>query len=101
VPETAPDGRPLTRPLYVVLLLSAVLLINYVDRGALGTAGPLIQHDLHLTNGQYGLLFSAFFWIYAIIQIPVGALAERYGPRASWCGRRRPRSPASPRASRC
>jgi MFS family permease len=79
VAETAPDGRRLTPPIYVVLLLAAVLLINYIDRGALGTAGPLIQRDLHLSNGQYGLLFSAFFWMYALIQIPVGALAERYG----------------------
>jgi MFS family permease len=32
-----------------------------------------------LTNEQFGLLFSAFFWAYALIQIPVGWLAERYG----------------------
>lgn len=63
----------------MVVLLATVLLINYIDRGALGTAGPLIQRDLHLSNGQYGLLFSAFFWVYALIQIPVGALAERFG----------------------
>ncbi|HEY3852574.1 MAG TPA: MFS transporter [Steroidobacteraceae bacterium] len=79
VPETAPDGRRLTPPLYVVVLLAVVLLINYIDRGALGTAGPLIQRDLHLTNGQYGMLSSAFFWMYALIQIPVGAIAERFG----------------------
>jgi MFS family permease len=69
----------LTPPLLVVVLLAVVLFINYVDRGALATAGPNIQHDLHLTNTQYGMLFSAFFWVYALIQIPVGALAERYG----------------------
>ncbi len=63
----------------MVVLLAVALLINYIDRGALATAGPLIQRDLHLTNSQYGLLFSAFFWVYALIQIPVGALAERYG----------------------
>jgi len=51
----------LTPPLFVVVLLAAVLFINYIDRGALATAGPLIQRDLHLSNGQYGLLFSAFF----------------------------------------
>ena len=28
---------------------------------------------------QLGRLFSAFFWVYALIQIPVGWLAERYG----------------------
>jgi MFS family permease len=69
----------LTPPLLVVGLLAVVLFINYVDRGALATAGPNIQHDLHLSNTQYGMLFSAFFWVYALIQIPVGALAERYG----------------------
>jgi MFS family permease len=68
-----------TRPIVVVVMLAAVLFINYVDRGAVPTAAPLIQHDLHLTNEQLGRLFSAFFWVYALIQIPVGWLAERYG----------------------
>jgi MFS family permease len=63
----------------VVLLLAAVLFINYVDRGALPTAAYFIQADLKLTSAQLGVLFSAFFWTYATIQIPVGWLAERYG----------------------
>ena len=63
----------------VVLLLAAVLFLNYVDRGALPTAANLIQADLHLTSSQLGVLLSAFFWTYATIQIPVGWLAERYG----------------------
>jgi len=63
----------------VVALLAAVLFINYVDRGAVPTAIPLIQHDLHLDNEQVGRLLSAFFMVYAFIQIPVGWLAERYG----------------------
>jgi len=62
-----------------VSLLAAVLFINYVDRGALPTAVPLIQHDLHFDNQEMGLLMSAFFFMYAPIQIPVGWLAERYG----------------------
>jgi MFS family permease len=63
----------------VVSLLAIVLFINYVDRGALPTAQPLIQHDLNLDNEQFGRLFAAFFWVYALIQVPVGWLAERYG----------------------
>jgi MFS family permease len=63
----------------VVLLLAAVLFLNYVDRGALPTAASLIQTDLRLTSSQLGMLMSAFFWTYAIIQIPMGWLAERYG----------------------
>jgi MFS family permease len=68
-----------TRPFLIVGLLALVLFINYIDRGALPTAVPLIQHDLHLDNEQVGRLLSAFFMIYAFIQIPVGWLAERYG----------------------
>ncbi len=68
-----------TRPFLVVALLAAVLFINYVDRGAVPTAIPLIKLDLHLDNEQVGRLLSAFFMVYAFIQIPVGWLAERYG----------------------
>ena len=71
----------------VVALLAAVLFINYIDRGAVATSAPLIQHDLGLTHEQLGRMFSAFFWTYAIIQIPVGWLAERYGAhRVLVCG---------------
>lgn len=63
----------------MVFLLAVVLFINYVDRGALPTAAHLIQSDLQLNEKQLGLLFSAFFWTYSLIQIPVGWLAERYG----------------------
>jgi len=62
-----------------VLLLGAVLFLNYVDRGALPTAAHFIPADLHLSLSQLGVLMSAFFWTYATIQIPVGWLAERYG----------------------
>jgi MFS family permease len=63
----------------VVLLLAAVLFINYVDRGALPMAAHHIQEDLHLTYRQLGMLGSAFFWTYALVQVPMGWLAERYG----------------------
>jgi MFS family permease len=63
----------------LVLLLAAVLFINYADRGLLSTAAPLMQSELHLTDPQLGLLFSAFFWTYACAQIPIGWVAERYG----------------------
>ena len=63
----------------MVSLLAVVLFINYVDRGALPTAAHLIQPELKLDESQLGLLFSAFFWTYSLVQIPVGWLAERYG----------------------
>jgi sugar phosphate permease len=63
----------------IVGLLAAVLFINYVDRGAVPTAAHLIQDELALSPEQLGVLFSAFFWTYSILQIPVGWFAERYG----------------------
>ncbi len=62
-----------------MLLLATVLFINYVDRGLLPTAAQLMQDDLHLSASQLGLLFSAFFWTYTCVQIPIGWVAERFG----------------------
>ena len=63
----------------IVGLLAAALFINYVDRGAVPTAAHLIQDELGFSARQLGLLFSAFFWSYALLQIPVGWVAERFG----------------------
>lgn len=61
----------------VVILVGLSVLINYVDRGALPTAAPLIRSELHLNNRQIGVLLSAFFWTYVPVQLAVGWLIER------------------------
>ena len=61
------------------MLLSAALFLNYVDRGALPLAAPLIQDAMGLSARQIGVLFTAFFWSYALLQIPAGWLADRFG----------------------
>jgi MFS family permease len=63
----------------VVFLLAAVVFINYVDRGALSTAAPLLQGDLHISDAQLGILLSAFFVTYTPMQPIVGWLGERFG----------------------
>jgi MFS family permease len=65
----------------VVALLALAAFINYVDRGNLATAGPLIRDELALSNAQLGMLLSAFFWSYAPAQLLVGWLAERFDAR--------------------
>lgn len=65
----------------VVALLTLAAFINYVDRGNLATAGPLIQDQLRLSHTELGLLLAAFFWSYAPAQLPAGWLAERFDPR--------------------
>jgi MFS family permease len=62
-------------------LLTLAAFINYVDRGNLATAGPLIQGQLDLSHTELGVLLAAFFWSYAPAQLPAGWLAERLDPR--------------------
>ena len=62
----------------VALILSVSVLINYVDRGTLAIAAPLLKEDLHLSPSQLGVLLSAFFWTYAFCQILSGWLVDRF-----------------------
>ena len=66
-----------------VLLLVAAALLNYMDRSALSIANPLIRKDLGISVAQMGVLLSAFLWVYALAQLPVGALLDRIRPRKS------------------
>ncbi len=64
----------------IVVLLALAIFINYVDRGNLATAAPLMKDELHLSASQIGLLLSVFFWTYVPGQILTGWLAERINP---------------------
>lgn len=73
---TIAKANGVTRAL--VLLLGAAVFLNYVDRGALGVAAPLLREELGLDARAYGLAVSAFFWVYAPIQLIVGWLCDRF-----------------------
>jgi sugar phosphate permease len=60
-------------------LIGVGVLINYFDRISLSVAGPQLQEAFRLTPTDLGLLFSAFFWSYALLQIPAGLLLDRFG----------------------
>ena len=59
-------------------LLSISVLINYVDRGNLSLAAPLLKTELHLSTYQLGVLFSAFFWTYTAFIFVSGYLVDRF-----------------------
>lgn len=61
-----------------MLLLGAAIFLNYVDRGSLPTAAPVLRGDLGLSKEEYGLAVSAFFWVYAPIQLFAGWLCDRF-----------------------
>ncbi|HEX9472741.1 MAG TPA: MFS transporter [Steroidobacteraceae bacterium] len=74
-------AQPQGVPFRVVALLAIAVFINYVDRGSLATAGPLLKGELGLSNFQFGLLGSAFFISYAPLQPVAGWLAQRFDVR--------------------
>jgi MFS family permease len=73
----APTSRsPTATPL--VLMLVAALFINYVDRGMIGIAAPLIKAEMALSATEFGVAVSAFFWIYGPAQLLVGWAVDRF-----------------------
>jgi MFS family permease len=73
---TIAQGRRNLGSVFIILLGTAVFL-NYVDRGAIGIAAPRMKDELGLSPETYGLAFSAFFWIYAPVQLFAGWLCDR------------------------
>jgi ACS family D-galactonate transporter-like MFS transporter len=71
------EGLPLNL-FGVAILLSISVLINYIDRGTLSIAAPILKDDLHLSPSQLGVLLSSFFWTYAAFQIVSGWLVDRF-----------------------
>ncbi len=63
----------------ITALIASGVLINYFDRISLSVAGPQLERSFHLTPAGLGVLFSAFFWSYALLQIPVGLVLDRLG----------------------
>lgn len=68
--------RPVT--LTLVLLLGLAVLLNYIDRGAIAIASPMLKPELGLTNTEYGYAVSAFFWTYVPIQFAIGWACDRF-----------------------
>src|SRR6478736_972025 len=72
-----------TRARYrVVALASALAMVTYLDRTAIGTLAPTIQRDLGLTTVEMGWVFTAFQLAYGLFEIPTGRWADRIGTRA-------------------
>jgi ACS family glucarate transporter-like MFS transporter len=80
-------AAPVTRRRWaIVALLFTASLINYFDRATISFALPLISTELHLGPEAKGVLLSAFFWSYTLMQIPMGVLADRVNLRYLYAG---------------
>ncbi len=65
-------------PRTALILLTALNLLNYIDRNVLFAVQPLVQDEFHLTKAQIGYLTSAFLGFYMVAAPFVGPLADRY-----------------------
>ena len=68
-------------PRTALVLLTALNLLNYIDRSVLFAVQPLVQAEFHLTNAQLGYLTSAFLLFYMVAAPFTGPLADRYSRR--------------------
>jgi MFS family permease len=66
------------QPRTALIVLTALNLLNYVDRNVLFAVQPLVQDEFHVSNAQIGYLTSAFLGFYMIAAPFVGPLADRY-----------------------
>ena len=78
--EPAKRRQPSSIPLRIgaICLTSAVTAVNYTNYGPLI---PILRTDLHIDNGQAGLMSTLLFLGLAVMYIPAGALADRFGQR--------------------
>ena len=64
-----------------LLLIFIICIVNYMDRGTLSVANPLIRNELGLSVAEMGVLLSAFLWPYAFTLLVAGAIVDRGKPR--------------------
>ena len=77
----APSSPPTRVRQRVVLVTALMAILLYLDRFCISFAEVFIKEDLRLSDTQISWVLSAFFWTYALGQVPSGWLSDRYGAR--------------------
>ncbi len=70
--------KPKSLAVPLVLLLAIAVMLNFVDRGAIGISAPAMTKALGLSATRFGLAVSAFFWTYGLTQPFIGMAADRW-----------------------
>ena len=67
----------------IAFLLAAGVLVNYFDRVNLSVAHAALVTTFAISNVTFGYLSAAYNWTYALCQLPVGVVLDRFGVRRS------------------
>jgi MFS family permease len=79
----AAAARP-TRARYVVMaFIGALAFLTYFDRICITRAQGDIKAELAITDAQMGLIMGAFWFAYAIFELPAGWMGDRFGARGT------------------
>ena len=84
--SSRPETRLTTTLRALVVLLGLSVFINYLDRGNLSIAAPMLKEELGISSAQLGFLLSAFFWTYACLQPAAGWLVDRLNVKWVFAG---------------
>jgi predicted MFS family arabinose efflux permease len=71
-----PQKTPKNTLWFSVVVLFAINILNFYDRHVPGALVEPMRKEFHLSDTQIGLLGSAFIWIYAIVGVPLGRIAD-------------------------
>ena len=82
--EAGPALNQSSQRWWLLALLFAAMLISYVHRGAFSVAAPFMATELHLSRADIGVILSAFFWVYAFMQVPAGWVVDRFGTKRAY-----------------
>lgn len=78
---STPKEKPSHARYIVIAFALSLAILSYIDRVALSVAARRVQADLHLTDRDMGLIFSAFGLAYALFEIPGGFMGDWLGPK--------------------
>lgn len=71
----------------IILTMLVILgMVTFLDRINISVAGSSIMQDLRLSPAEWGWVQSAFILSYGLMQIPMGALGDRFGHRSILAG---------------
>lgn len=65
----------------LVATLISIYIVSQFLRNSIGVIAPNLAAELALSPAEIGLLSSAFFLVFAAVQIPLGVALDRFGPR--------------------
>src|SRR5262245_48270639 len=76
----------MSRKSWTVGLLFLGILVNYVHRSNLSVVAVPLMREFAISPAVMGTLLSAFFWSYALLQIPAGYVVDRFGLKWTYGG---------------